>query len=195
MANLVEEVQTQYWDTCLFVHFLTKADPDKATIVNEGFQLARSGKLLIIISAFVIAETRPHDGSKYKHPNEDDRKEIEQLFTTNRRYLRVVAASRPIALRSREIAAELARRGHNITVPDAIHLATAEQEKVGCFLTWDGENPKDARRSQKLLPCNGLLGNPPMAIKMPQHDWGPLFLPAAEEPLALPAPPTATLQP
>src|SRR2546430_9402330 len=96
-----DETPGEYWDSCLFIHFLDKQDKNKANVVYEGLKRAQDGKVLIVVSSLVLAEVRPHDGTKYVYPEAKDNDEIEQLFTTNRAYLRVVAVTRPISLRSR----------------------------------------------------------------------------------------------
>jgi len=156
------------------LNFLTGDDKKKAETVRQLLHLAEHGKLMIVISSFVIAEVRPHDGTKYKHIAAHSKK-IEDLLETDRSYIRMVSLTRVISHLARQVSAKLLKQGHSISVPDSVHHATAIHQKVDCFRTWDGQYEKDNRRSGKLLACNGLVGTPALAIEEPVVHAGPLF--------------------
>lgn len=98
------------------------------------------------------------------------------MFDANRPYLQFCAVSRRIAVRARDLGSQFNR----LTVPDAIHIATALEAAVDAFLTYDGapelkSELKKNRRSGGLLAFNGQIGNPPLRIETPRVDWGPVF--------------------
>ena len=113
---------------------------------------------MIVVSALVAAEVRPR--SNYAPGRYDV---IRDLFFTNRPYLKMVGLSPRIA----DLATAIGGEHNAITVPDAIHIATAWAEQVGVFYTHDGKPDRERRRSGQLLFYDGKIGQPPLKIELP----------------------------
>jgi len=141
-------------------------DAAKIGIIQALLQLAEGGKLRIVVSNLVLAEVR----SREEH-DEEHRRICDELFNTNRPYMQFYGVSRNIALRARDIGSQFNR----ITVPDAIHIATAIEASVDAFLTYDGDSDRKNRRSGRLLAFDGQIGSPPLKIQVPVMDYGPMF--------------------
>jgi predicted nucleic acid-binding protein len=156
----------QYWDSCLFINFLTRQDQEKADTVAALIERARRETFRILVSTLVIAEVRPSD--EYSQAS---REIVEEIFATNRPYIQFAAPTRSIATRARELGAE----NRQLTVPDCIHLATAMELEADVFFTWDGDRDNVLRRSRGLLRFDRQLGNPPLPIQVPTFSYGPLF--------------------
>jgi predicted nucleic acid-binding protein len=158
-----EGFRRQYWDTCLFINYLTNLEKDKADVVHDLLLQAERGKgasaLTIVISNLVIAEVREKAG------NVKERQEkLDRLFDTDWPYLEPHALTGTIAQRAREIG----NRFPSITVPDAIHVATALHAKAEVLFTYDGAaDRKERRRSGTLLKYNEQIGDPPLKIQIP----------------------------
>ena len=157
--------QVQYWDSGLFISLLTNEEPERTKIIRELLSQAEMGNISIVISNLVLAEVRPA-----KTPTTEDEKIVDELLEGDRPYLRFYGLTPSIAKLSRKIGAGFSR----ITVPDAIHLATAITAKADVFFTYDGKKERKTNRSKGLLQYDGLEPYG-LAIKEPCHDLGPLF--------------------
>jgi predicted nucleic acid-binding protein len=153
-------------DSCLFINFLTRQDQEKADEVGALIEAAQRGRIQILISTLVIAEVRPSETYSQQH-----RDIIDEIFATNRSYIRFRAPTRSLASMARELGAQ----NRDLTVPDCIHLATAIEGRAKVFFTWDGDRDSTRRRSGGLLKYDGKLGNPVLAIQVPKFSYGPLF--------------------
>lgn len=152
-------VTSEYWDTCLFLTYLQNKPEERelVEIVSALLRRAESGETLIVVSALVLAEIRPLRAYEPGHAEV-----IWDLFHTNRPYLKMVGVSPRIAELASTIGSE-----HNITSPDAVHVATAWSERVDVMFTQDGARDKERRRSGQLLFYDGKIGKPPLKIEMP----------------------------
>ena len=150
---------SQYWDSCLFLAYLQNKPEERELVetISALLRRAESGDALIVVSTLVLAEIRP---LRTYDPSHDE--VLWDLFHTNRSYLKMVGLSPRIAELAGTIGSE-----HQITSPDAVHVATASSERVDVMLTQDGARDKERRRSGGLLFYNGKIGNPPLKIAMP----------------------------
>ena len=150
---------SEYWDTCLFLAYLQNKPEEQELvgIISALLRRAESGDTLIVVSTLVLAEIRPLRAYEPRHAEV-----IWELFHTNRHYLKMIALSPRIAELAGTIGSE-----HQITSPDAVHVATAWSERVDVMLTQDGARDKERRRSGGLLAYDGKIGNPPLRIEMP----------------------------
>lgn len=170
MTGTSEEFRRQYWDTCLFINYLTNQEKDKADVVHDLLIQAEKGQpptaITIIISNLVIAEVREKAG------NVKERQEkIDQLFQTDWPYLEPHALTGTIA----QLAREIGNDHPSITVPDAVHVATALHAKAEVLFTYDGASDKrERRRSGSLLKYDGKIGDPPLKIQTPWIYSGPM---------------------
>lgn len=151
----------EYWDTCLFLAYLQNKPEERelVEIITALLRRAESGDTLIVVSAFVLAEIRPRPAYELGHAEV-----ISDLFHTNRPYLKMVGLSPRIA----ELAATIGSE-HQITSPDAVHVATALSERVDVLLTQDGSPDRERRRSGQLLFYDCKIGTPPLKIEMPMR--------------------------
>lgn len=162
----------QYWDSCLFIAFLKDRAEEKALVDEVGLllqqaQRAKRGDYIITVSSLVLAEVRPYTDGRYKSEHAAI---IEDLFETDRPYIRVVAATGSIGKEARKIGVDF-----GLSVADSIHVATALQEQVDVMFTTDGSSDTGMRRSHKLLTCDGRIGTPPLKISEPKASLGPLW--------------------
>ena len=150
---------SQYWDTCLFLAYLQNKPEERELVetISALLRRAESGDALIVVSTLVLAEIRP---LRTYDPSHSD--VLWDLFHTNRPYLKMVGLSPRIAELAGTIGSE-----HQITSPDAVHVATAWSERVDVMLTQDGARDKERRRSGGLLFYNDRIGKPPLKIAMP----------------------------
>ena len=148
-----------YWDSCLLLAFLQykPEEQELVDIVSALLRRAEAGDTLIVVSTLVLAEIRP-----VRAYDPDHSEVFWDLFHTNRSYVKVVSLSPRIA----ELAATIGSE-HEISSPDAIHVATAWSERVDAMLTMDGSSSRESRRSGKLLSYDGKIGKPPLTIEMP----------------------------
>jgi predicted nucleic acid-binding protein len=158
--------ERQYWDSNLFIDFLTdKSSPQsqRSKTFKDLVAEARSGHSIILLSNIVLAEVRPKRARNGEH-----RELLEELLEANRPFVQFYGVTRRIALRARDEGAK-----HSLSIPDAIHVATALEAKAKVLFTYDGLK-KDAPISG-LLRLNGQMGNPPLRIEVPRVRLGPLF--------------------
>lgn len=67
-----------------------------------------------------------------------------------------------------DLASTIGTQQNSITPADAVHVSTALSEKVDVFYTLDGKHEHGIRRNKDLLQYDGLIGNPPLRIAVPQ---------------------------
>jgi predicted nucleic acid-binding protein len=160
----------QYWDSPLFISFLTKQSPERVDVVRQLIRDAQSRppKVRVIASHFVRAEVIPH-------PNDDPDQTatLERFFRAAGSVVRFRDVDRYVASLARDLVAQ--HSGDGLTVPDAIHLATAIASGVEMFFTYDGARDNVRRRSGGLLKFNGVIGTPHLQIMVPTVDYGPIF--------------------
>lgn len=166
---MADPTELQYWDSCLYINFLTNLDQVKATTIAELFGQAEGGKLGVIVSNLVLVEVRPVPGSP-----PDYRQKIDALLSQSRPFFNFYGLSRSISLLARDIGEQFPP----LTVPDTVHVATALEAGASRFFTYDGDHSKARRRSGDLLRYDGQIGpafgKPPLAIQVPFVRSGPL---------------------
>ena len=150
----------EYWDSCLFIAFL-QDKPEERDLVNCIYTLLKRAEdpatgVMIVVSTLVLAEVRLKPAYQQEHWAI-----IQDLFYKNRPYIKVTGLRPRIA----DTAATIGEQ-HGLFVQDAVHIATALQEKVDVLLTIDGKRETHTRR-RDLLPHDGLIGTPPLSIKPP----------------------------
>ena len=155
----------EYWDSNLFLTFLQNKpeEIEDVEIVGALLRKAEQRESLIIVSTVVIAEIRPrteYDKARFEV--------VQDLFYSDRPYVQVSAVSPRIA----DFASVIGGRYNKITVPDAIHVATACIEDVDVLLTFDGPRDKERRRSGDLLHYDRVIhkpiqGDPLLRIERP----------------------------
>ena len=167
-----EDKTIQYWDSCLFISYLTNKDPSRVNVVEALLKFAAIGKIQIVTSTLTMVEVRPY-ADQYETHHMDA---VEDLFHSNRPYFRPVALTGTIARRAREIGEKNRRILYN---SDCVHIATAQIEQASVLFTYDGESVPGMKRAPTgLIALNGKIGNPPLRIMEPYEPRGPMYDPA-----------------
>lgn len=170
MANTTSNPVAQYWDACLFIAHLQDKEDEKEMVdtISTLFRDAEAGKIQIVTSPLVMAEVRP-----YADRYESDRFDyIEDLFRTNRPFIRSVATTGAIGRYARQIATQ----HPTLRVMDALHIASALFAKSDVMFTLDGvRDPQGRRRTHDLTSFSGKIGNPPLDITAPRAYDGELL--------------------
>ena len=126
-----------YVDSCVFLAYIND-EPERADVVENLLARAASGDLVLSTSVLSIAEVyyAVAEAEELSLPAQPDQR-IADLFD-DRAVLQLVELSTVVAT----AAHALLRRSRSLpraspTVPDAIHLATAEYVGAEEFLTYD----------------------------------------------------------
>ena len=135
-----------YWDTCVFLKALKQEqdNPDDSgllTSVNQIWDGLDEGRFLIVSSTVMLVEL---DLSRNYHGDMKDK-----FFRFMRgQNIRLISLNRQIAELASKLRGETWPRERKLSLPDAVHLATAVASGVDVFHTMD----KGARsRDQGLL--------------------------------------------
>lgn len=160
-----------YWDSCVFLYRLQQ-DPEKINAINEVYQAAEAGSLLIVTSVVTVTEVLYYvdqDGGKHDLSVGFERSLRKSFFV-------VPNLDRATARRAAEL-----RGLYGLTSRDSIHLATCERQGVRELHSYDGSGKKP--RHGQLLPLDGQLEvqDGPLRIKTPRLPPG-VSLPAASGP-------------
>lgn len=143
-------VEKIYWDTACFLGWFQKED-GREEPCRSVLKAAQDGKVVIVTSNLTLAEVLMYRGKK-PIPKKD-RELITKFFRND--YIVSRNVTRRIAEASREIVWDL-----GIKPKDAIHVATALDEKLSKFHTFDDD----------LVKKTGKLGNPRLIIEYPSVD-------------------------
>lgn len=144
------------WDSCVTLDALLGNEhwPDLKPVYDD----ASRGKIEILISEVTVAEAcrlRKNNAT----PITDEAETIKRFF--DKSFFKRI----PVTSAESELAADFIRE-HNLEACDAIIAATACEHDAVVLFTRDGD--KKRRASQpSLLKCDGLLGKPPLQIKVP----------------------------
>ncbi len=143
-----------YWDSCVYIDCIQR-HPDRHAVLDSIIEQAKSGDVVLVASALVLAEV-----SKLNDPNatrEEEAKRILRFFEND--FIKVRNVTRSIA----EHAADVTRL-HSIKPSDAIHVATALAAKCISLQTYDGVQGGRG----KLIALDGKIGNPSLRIEVPR---------------------------
>jgi predicted nucleic acid-binding protein len=142
-----------YADACLFIDIIQRTS-SKIDVLTKWRADAVAGRILVITSVLTIAEVvyGPDDRASI----EDQTKAINDFFENAwiilRNMDRVITG----------LASDLRRRRISLKAADAVHIATAINDKAHEFHTYD----------EKLWKLDGLYGTPPLRIVGPDHTAG-----------------------
>lgn len=125
-----EPIPLQYWDSPLFISFLTGRDSERVDTLRQLLRDAQSRppRVTVVVSQFIRAEVPPHPGDDPRHAAI-----IDDFFQTATTVVRFINVDRRIAGVARDLVAE--HRADGLTVPDSIHLATAIVAGADMFFT------------------------------------------------------------
>ena len=121
-----DSIPIQYWDSCLFIALLTGRELEHVKIIRELYEQAQKGTIQIVASNFVLAEVWPG-----KKATTRDAQIVDELLESHDSPVQFYGVTPHIAREARKIGAAFS----SITVPDAIHLATAITAQADVFLT------------------------------------------------------------
>lgn len=147
-----------YWDTCLFIAWLKneKRDPGQMEGLQEAVDEFESDEAVIVTTIITKQEVLPGSLSK------EQQEEFSNIL--KRKNMVVVEVTPPIndlSIKIRDFYYRSGRSTTTISVPDAIHLATAIIYKVDVFQTFDGA------AGGGLLQYDGNIAGHDLKIKMP----------------------------
>ncbi len=109
-------VAHHYWDACVFLGWL-KAEEDKIAQCEAGIRQAEEGKLIIVTSAFTLAETLYLVKGELPVTSET-REKVRGFFQND--FILLYEVDRTIAERAQDVVWD-----HGVRHKDAIHVATA----------------------------------------------------------------------
>lgn len=141
-----------YWDSCVFIDRIART-AGRIDALEQITDAATGGDIIIVASTLCIAEC-------YKIKESLDswsvqKKLINDFFDNP--WIELVQVDSVVAEKAQEIS-----RDFGIKPPDAIHIATAILRKAEEFQTYDG------KKGHSPLKFDGLIGKPPLRIKVPQ---------------------------
>ena len=143
-----------YWDSCVYIDCIQQT-PGRHDVLDDIIEKAKNNRIILVASALVIAEvtTLKESGLEIAEQAQKIRDFFENDFISVRGVTRRVA----------EEAADLGRK-YSIKPADAVHVVTALHGNCASLQTFDGTSS----RRRKLLALDGKIGNPPLAIELPQ---------------------------
>lgn len=149
MPTKAEEKKVRIcWDSCVFLHRIQRT-PDKIAILEQVSYAAESDKIIMVTSAFSIAEVAKLDHKKPLTTKEE--KAIQEFFEND--YIELVTVDRFVGELARTIV-----RDHSLKPGDAVIVASAILGEAMMLHTYD----------DKVLKKDGLIGNPPLKIEKPR---------------------------
>lgn len=172
----------QYWDSPLFLVYVSGRDQPKIAIINGLLDLYDKNSVEIVISTYVIAEVRsiPEDDSPTSTGNQgleavstvtftpEEMERVQKLFESPQLDYRVLTP------RIASHAAEIGNRFPRLLPPDCVHIATALEANADVLFTWDGAGRR--RRPGDMLRYDGMIDG--LRIMQPFVPMGPLFDPS-----------------
>ncbi len=140
-------VELVYWDNDAFLGWLQE-ELGKVELCEGTLRRARLGEVIIFTSALTLAEVLWRRGGPPLPKDKADM--LNQFF--RRSYFRVRNVTRRIAESAQQI-----YWNDGVMPKDAIHVATALDDRIPVLETFDGH----------LLKKSGLVGSPTLVIRKP----------------------------
>lgn len=120
-----------YWDTSMFLCFLSKKEAERRKIAQDILENARKGRVTIVTSWFTVAEViRPKFVPASQKLTGPQIAKIEGMFRW--KWLKKIQVHETVAFKAVELA-----RDYNLRPADSIHAATAVLERVDALHAWD----------------------------------------------------------
>ena len=172
-AAMAEGWKNQYWDSALFLAFLTRKEQDKhdliRQLINDEYE---SGLTNIVISTAVLVELRPYmeiTVEDKERLGERARKKLTTYRLDDAAVIESIIANpeldiRPLTVRIAQKAREIGRDHPQLTPMDCVHIATAIDAKVDVLFTWDGQ--RKGSKPEYMLPHDGEIDG--LLIKEPR---------------------------
>jgi predicted nucleic acid-binding protein len=158
-----------YWDSVVFISYLTGEEPTRVQLVRELLELLAEGAFHLVTSTFTLAEVRyfssdPKKASSNVREHED---RVDALFASDQIEFRAVTDFIGRA------ALEMGRAHNQLSPADCVHIATALDVPATVLHTWDGASTKGKRSPDKMLAYDREFGSPPLRIEVPSNPWPP----------------------
>lgn len=162
----------QYWDSVVFISYITGRDPERKKAVQMLLRHVERGAVRLVTSTFTLAEVRlfaTDPRVKGKNDPESEAR-VDELFGSDEIEFRAVTDF--IGRDALQIG-----RGHiDLPPADCVHIATAVEVGADVLFTWDGAAVSGKRAPDKMLTYDGMIGDPPMRIAVPYDPWETLGL-------------------
>ena len=166
-----------YWDTSVFLCFLSEEEEDRRLICEDVLQAGEKGKVEIVTSMFTLVEVIRPKAIKYPQPLTDEQvSKLRGMFSW--RWLKKIQVHQQLALDASDLA-----RVNGLKPADAIHAATAIAEKCDELQRWDRDFNKVASlisvtrptyvSQMPLLQVKALVGPTPSDFTPPASSTGP----------------------
>jgi predicted nucleic acid-binding protein len=157
-----------YWDTCIFLHWLSDPQKDQAVVdgIEEIVKLSERGDAIIFTSVITRIEVM---NSKLDRDGKD---KFNLLFPSAVEWVNVDPGISLLAHDIRDFYHDPAKR--DMGIPDSIHLATAILSQADEMHTLDGSGEK--KRRHGLIPLSGKVmgGKYTISIRKPVKPVTPL---------------------
>lgn len=150
----------RYWDSNVFLGWLS-GEEGKVGQCEGVLNAAEEGKVEIVTSAWTLTEVIKKKGEK---PIPRGTEQIIKGFF-EQPYIILREVDRVVAERARDLI-----WNHNLSGPDAVHLATALRLGLSVMDTYDA----------KLIALDGKLGNPRLRIGHPNMPHTPDMFPGTK---------------
>lgn len=145
-----------YWDSSIFICFLSAAEQERRRICEHILGHAEQGNVEIITSMYTLVEVIRPKGIRHPVPLTDEQAhKLEGMFKWP--FLKKIQVHEELAFRAARLA-----RSHGLKPADAIHAATAISEQVDELQAWDSDYGKVAQLVKVAAPDY-------------LHNRGPLF--------------------
>lgn len=128
-----------YWDTSVFLCFLSEEEHERRRICEDILQHARDGQLELITSMYTIVEVIRPKGIKHPVPLTDDQAALlDGMFKWS--WIKKIQVHEELA----RFAVKLSRK-YGLKPADSIHAATAIEEAADELQVWDRDYAKVAK--------------------------------------------------
>ena len=143
---MATSVPRLYWDTSVFLCFLSEEEKERRDICEDVLHAAQNGKIEIVTSMFTLVEVIRPKAIKHPQPLTDDQvAKLRKMFQWP--WLKKIQVHEQLALDASDLA-----RAVGLKPADAIHAATAIAEQCDEFQCWDRDFNKVASRINVTSP-------------------------------------------
>lgn len=172
--------RAQYWDSPLFISYLTGTMPERVQRIDELLLQYDKGGLALHLGTFAMAEVRrvPRFGAPSPPEGQEGEIETEPYDPERMRRLQDVFRSRQLNVwnlteRIALKAAGIGDRYPRLLPGDCVHIATALAANCDVLFTYDGAGRR--RRPDEMLRYDGRIDG--LRIMEPFVASGPMFDP------------------
>jgi len=125
-----------YWDAAVFLSYIN-GEAERLPVIDSLLDSSRHGDLDIITSSLSIVEVAFTEMEKQGHELDPDAERAIDALFHDREAVTIVEFHQLIAREARRLMRRALTDGRSLKPPDAIHLATAIQQKVTAVHTYD----------------------------------------------------------